>query len=65
MYNFPQLLAMFSQMKQNPSQLLGGLGIPNNIINDPQAIVRYLMDSGKISQEQYDQAVRMANGFKR
>ena len=34
-----------------------GINIPSNVnMNDPQAIVNYLLQSGKISQEQYNRA---------
>lgn len=54
---------MYNHLKQNPMQILGNLGIPNNIIGNPQAILQHLMNNGSISQEQYDRAVRMANDF--
>lgn len=60
-----QLFAMYNQLRNNPSQFLGTLGIPNNIINNPQAILQHLMNSGSITQQQYDNAVRMANSLKK
>ena len=34
-----------------------GINIPSNVnMNDPQAIVNYLLQSGKISQDQYNRA---------
>lgn len=34
-----------------------GINIPSNVnMNDPNAIVNYLLQSGKISQEQYNRA---------
>ena len=64
MNNAQQILAMYSQLRQNPTQILGSLGIPNNIINDPQSILQHLMNNGSVTQDQYNQAVRMANSFK-
>ena len=60
-----QILAMYDRLLQNPMKILGNLGIPNNIINDPQAILQHLMNSGKITQDQYNQAVRMASNFRK
>ena len=33
----------------------------NNFKGDPREQVQQLLNSGKVSQQQYDQAVRMAN----
>lgn len=59
MYNFFQ---MFNMFRQNPLQFLlsRGANIPQNIANNPTAIVQHLMNTGQISQEQYNQAVQMA-----
>ena len=35
----------------------------NSFSGDPQKTVQELLNSGKVSQTQYDQAVRMANVF--
>lgn len=55
-------MQMISQIRQNPIQFLAskGLNIPKNIANDPNAIIQHLMNSGKVSQEQYNQAIKMA-----
>lgn len=38
-----------------------GINIPQNVnMNDPQAIIQYLMSNGKISQEQYNAAYNRA-----
>lgn len=58
------MLNMYSQLKQNPTKILGGLNIPNNIINNPQAIIQFLMNNGSVSQDQYNNAVRMAKDFR-
>ena len=50
--NFGQL---YSQVMQNPTAFLSQLGIPANI-NTPQGAVQYLLNSGKITQEQVNQA---------
>jgi hypothetical protein len=62
--NMNQIFNMYNQLRQNPMQMLGNLGIPQGIANNPQAILQHLMNNGRISQEQYNQAVRMANDFK-
>lgn len=45
------LISKFQQFKQTFS-------------GNPQQIVQQMLSSGKISQEQYNQAVQMANQFK-
>lgn len=55
-----QIMQMLPQFKNNPMSMLNGLGIPQNIANNPQAIIQNMMNSGKISQEQYNQAMQMA-----
>ena len=58
-----QILSMLPQFKNNPMSMLGGLGVPQNISNNPQAIIQSLMNSGRISQEQYNQAMQMAKNM--
>lgn len=61
-----QLITMLPQLKSNPMAMLSQFGISQNISNNPQAVIQSLMNSGKISQEQYNQAMQMAKsmGFK-
>ena len=59
-----QIMAMYNMLRNDPSRILGSLGIPGNIINDPQAILQHLMNNGRITQDQYNEAVKMANSFK-
>lgn len=59
-------IQMLQQLRQNPVQFLkrAGYNVPDNI-NDPNAIAQYLMNSGQVSQEQYNRARQMALQFKR
>lgn len=54
------------QLQQNPVQMLKqfGLNVPDNL-NDPNAIIQHLMNSGQITQERYEQARQMAARFRR
>lgn len=54
MINIKALLNLYTQFKQNPSQFLSQLNIPNEYMNDPQGAIQHLMNSGKITQEQYN-----------
>lgn len=52
----------FRMFRQNPMQFLmqRGINIPQNIQNDPNAIVQHLLNSGQITQAQYNQAAQYA-----
>lgn len=58
------LMQMLSQIKNNPASVLGQMGIPQNIMNDPNAITQHLMNTGRITQAQYNQAVQRAEQLK-
>lgn len=61
MYNIQSILQMYSQFKQNPMALLGRrFNIPQGI-QSPQDMVQYLLNSGQVSQDQVNQAMRMKN----
>lgn len=53
--------AMLAQLKQNPLGMLKqyGFNVPSNL-NDPNAIIQHLMNSGQINQQQYNKAREMA-----
>lgn len=57
---------MLQALRQNPMQFLtrAGYNIPANL-NDPNAIIQHLMNSGQISQQRYNQARQMAMQFRR
>lgn len=59
------LMQMATNLRSNPMQFLAsrGVNIPKNM-NDPNEIIGYLMRTGKVSQEQYDRAVKMAQQFR-
>lgn len=51
----------FRQMATNPAQfVMRHYGIPQNIANDPDAIIQKMMQEGKITQEQYNRARQLA-----
>lgn len=55
------MLNIFSQFMQNPMGLLSQrFNLPQNI-NDPQAIIQHLLNSGQITQDQVNQAMQMRN----
>lgn len=56
-------MGQFQGFMQNPMQFMlqRKLNIPQQYLNDPNAAIQYLMNSGKLSQEQYNQAVSMSS----
>lgn len=61
----PNIIAMYQQFMGNPAQMMqrSGLNIPQNISNDPNAIIQHLLSSGRMSQQQYNQLQQMANNL--
>ncbi len=57
-------IQMLSQLQSNPLGMLrkAGFNVPDNI-NNPQAIIQHLMNSGQINQNQLTQAQQMAQGW--
>jgi hypothetical protein len=60
-----QMMQMVSQFKQNPMQMLTQmkLNVPQNIMNDPQAIINHLMQTGQVNQQQVNQAYQALQRF--
>lgn len=50
------LFQAYAQLRQNPSQFLQKFNIPQEYMNNPQGAIQYLMNNGKISQEQFNNA---------
>ena len=61
------MMQMIQQLKQNPMQFLGRsqFNIPQNMMNDPQAIVNHLVSSGQVPQEQMNNYYQMVFGNNR
>lgn len=57
---------MLNQLKSNPTEFLAkrGINLPEGM-NDPNDIIKHLMDTGKVSQAQYNNAMNMARMFRR
>lgn len=53
----------FQSFMSNPIQFMAQrkLNIPQQYINDPNGAIQYLMNSGRITQDQYNKAVNMSN----
>lgn len=58
---------MVNQLRSNPMGFLmqKGMNIPQEIASDPNKIIEHLMKTNQVSQEQYNNAVKMAQQFKK
>ena len=64
MNNNMNLMQMFWQFKQNPMQFISRqYNLPQNVGNNPQQIVQYLLDSGQINQQMVNRAQQMMPQF--
>mgnify|MGYP007038176204 FL=1 len=61
MLNIQTLFNAYSQLMQNPTKILQQLNIPQEYANDPQGAIQYLMNAGKISQQDYNNARNQLN----
>jgi hypothetical protein len=56
---------MVSQLKSDPRGMLAKrFNLPQNTSN-PNDILQHLMNTGQVSQEQYNRALQMAKQFKK
>lgn len=59
------LIQRFQLFCQNPvSALLGiNVNVPQNLRNNPEAMVNYLRNSGQMTEDQFNQFSQLANQF--
>lgn len=64
--NMAQLLQQLQSLQNDPMGFLRNLGlsVPQNL-NNPNEIIQYLMNSGRFSQQQYEQARQLAAQLKK
>lgn len=60
------IMNVLQQFKSNPMQFLiqRKLNVPASMMNDPNAIVNHLLSTGQVSQEQVNNAYKIAQSFK-
>ena len=65
MFNPMNMGDMVRQIKANPLQFLAQrrFNIPQNIANDPNAILQHLMSTGQVTQNQVNAAVQRGRQF--
>lgn len=61
--NINDIMNLYSQLKQNPMQLLSQkFNIPQNInMQNPNEIIQHLLNTGQVNQSQVNQAMGMQN----
>ena len=66
MIDINSMMSMLGQLKQDPRKvLMQRFNIPENVGNDPQSIIQHLMNTGQVSQEQFNQAMQMKKMFQK
>jgi len=59
--NIQNFVNDFNQLMRNPSQFaMKHFGVTEDIANDPNAIIQYMMQNGKLFQGQYNALRRVA-----
>lgn len=58
--NIFQMMNFVNQFRSNPGQLLQQLGIPQTY-NSPESVAQYLLENGKVTQSQIEQAKQFFN----
>ena len=58
--SFNQFFNRFKGFMENPMQMMSGMNIPKNMMNNPNEVIQYLMNSGRMNQSQYNQLKQMA-----
>ena len=53
----------FRSFMQIRNQYMKNMNIPNEIMNDPDGVIQYMLNTGRISQAQYNQAKKMADSM--
>lgn len=59
------MMQMLQALQNNPMQFLmqRRMNVPQNIANDPNAIMQHLLSTGQITQQQYNNANNMARQY--
>lgn len=58
--NMNNLLTQFQSFKQNPTQFMLQRNIPQGALQDPAGTIQNLLNSGQMSQAQFNQLQQMA-----
>lgn len=66
MNSITQMIQAIQTFLHNPMQMMAqkGINIPQQMANDPNAIMQHLMSTGQMNQTQYNQGQQMAMQFR-
>ena len=62
MFNINQAMQLVNVMK-NPQEMLKKMGIPQENLDTPQNALKYLMDNGRVTQDQVEQMKNLYQQF--
>lgn len=64
--NMQDIMNFYQKFRQNPMQLLNQrFNIPQNVnMNNPNDIIQHLLNTGQVSQDQVNNAMKMRNQFR-
>lgn len=67
MNNPMNLMQMFQSFRANPAQFLlqRKMNVPQTMMNDPNAIINHLLQTGQVSQEQINRAYQQMGQLRR
>lgn len=64
MNNPMNIMQMLSQLKANPAAVLGQrFNIPQNMMNNPNDIIQHLINTGQVTQQQYNAVNQAARQY--
>lgn len=60
-------MMMYQQFRQNPASFMmqRGMNVPQNLLNNPNAIIDQLMSNGQLNQQTYNKAQQIARQMSR
>ena len=65
MNNPMQMMQMLNQLKSNPAAMLSQrFNVPQNMMNDPNAIIQHLMNTGQVTQAQFNNVQEIARSMR-
>lgn len=59
--NIDNLLTQFQSFKQNPVQFMLQRNIPQEVLQDPAGVAQQLLNSGRLTQAQFNQLQQVAS----
>ena len=64
--NMQDIMNFYQRFRQNPMQMLNQrFNIPQNVnMNNPNDIIQHLLNTGQVSQDQVNNAMKMRNQFR-